>query len=258
MERFHAIRKHKASWRFRKRGHDCLNPHDSHCSATPTTSTLRYVGRSTGASRAAASHESRVATRPQVKPNSRFEYQDAKFQKNSAGKEMLAPPRVRYLSQGGPGGHCRYPEDRVPRVQAPGQDRRPAPGPPRVLRTQLPLPGPGQLRGRHVSCGPSSRCPAQGSLGAATCLTDPAPAARPEAAPRPPRVLLWEVCAPSETPNDKQTPCAYKTCGQGRLQGCSSVAPTRCPYTADCYSVGQPDSSVSCGVCIPRRPAARS
>jgi hypothetical protein len=86
MERFHAIQKHEASRRFGKRGHDCLNPHDSHCAATPTTSTLRYVGRSTGASHAAASHESRVATRPHVKPNSRFEYQDAKFQKTAREK----------------------------------------------------------------------------------------------------------------------------------------------------------------------------
>jgi hypothetical protein len=186
------------------------------------TSTLRYVGRSTGASRAAASHESRVATHPQVKPNFRFEYQDAKFQKNSAGKEMLAPPRVRYLSQGGLGGHCRYPEDRVPprtssrsgqkvrhanhtplSVVNPSMNRvaqassgtatcpadpaptaRPgaAPRPPRVLRTQLPLPDPGQPRGRHVSRGPSSRCTAQGSSGAAACPTASAPAAQPGAA----------------------------------------------------------------------------
>jgi hypothetical protein len=62
----------------------------------------------------------------------------------------------------------------------------------------------GQLWDRHVSCGPSSRCPAQGSSGAATCPADPAPAARPGAAmcpanpapaaqpgaaPGPPRVL---------------------------------------------------------------------
>jgi hypothetical protein len=90
-----------------------------------------------------------------------------------------------------------------PRVQAPGQDRRPALGPPRVLRTQLPLPGPGQLRSRHVSCGPSSRCPARGrhvsrkpssrcpargSSGAAACPAALAPAAQPEAAPGSPRV----------------------------------------------------------------------
>jgi hypothetical protein len=37
-----------------------------------------------------------------------------------------------------------------------------APGPPRALRLQLPLPSPRQLRGRHVSCGSSSRCPARG------------------------------------------------------------------------------------------------
>jgi hypothetical protein len=195
---------------------------------TPTTSTLRCVGRSTDASRAAASHESRVATRPQVKPNSRFEYQDAKFQKNSAGKEMLAPPRVHYLSRGEPGGHCRYPEDQIPpctssrsRQKArhanhtplrvvnlsmnyiaqassgtatcpadPAPAARPgaAPGPLCVLRIQLPLTGPGQLRGRHVSCGLSSRCPARGSSGAATCPAASAPAAQPEAAPRSPRV----------------------------------------------------------------------
>jgi hypothetical protein len=41
-------------------------------------------------------------------------------------------------------------------------------GSPRVLRLQLPLPGLGQLRGHHVSCGSSSCCPARGSLGAAT------------------------------------------------------------------------------------------
>jgi hypothetical protein len=35
-----------------------------------------------------------------------------------------------------------------------------APGPSRVMWPQLPLPGPGQLQGRHVSCGLSSRCPA--------------------------------------------------------------------------------------------------
>jgi hypothetical protein len=59
---------------------------------------------------------------------------------------------------------------------------------PRVLRLQLPLPSLGQLRGRHVSYGSSSRCPARGSSGAATCPTAPAPAAQPGAAPGPPRV----------------------------------------------------------------------
>jgi hypothetical protein len=173
MERFHTIRKHVASQRFRKWSHDCLNPHDFHCAATPMTSTLRCVGRSTDASRAAASHESRVATRSQVKPNSHFEYQDAKFQKNSAGKEMLAPPRVHYLSRGGPGGHCRYPEDQVP---------------PRTSSRS-------RQKARHANHTPlrvvnlSMNCMAQASSGTATCPADPAPAARPGAAPGPPRVL---------------------------------------------------------------------
>jgi hypothetical protein len=52
---------------------------------------------------------------------------------------------------------------------APTAQPRAAPGTPRVLRLQLPLPSPGQLRGHHVSCGSNSRWPAQGSFRAATC-----------------------------------------------------------------------------------------
>jgi hypothetical protein len=151
-----------------------------------------------------------------------------KVPKNSAGKEMLTPPRVHYLSRGGPGGHCRYPEDQVPphtssrskqkvkhanhtplRVVnlsmnrpargssgaatcpvGPAPIARPgaAPGPPRVLRHQLPLPSPGQLRGRHVSYGTSSRCLARGSSGAATSPAASALATQPGAAPGPPHV----------------------------------------------------------------------
>jgi hypothetical protein len=75
-----------------------------------------------------------------------------------------------------------------PADSAPTARPRAAPGPPRVLRPQLPLPSPGQHRGRHVSCGLSTRCPARGSSGAATCPAVAAPAAQPGAAPGPPRV----------------------------------------------------------------------
>jgi hypothetical protein len=148
-----------------------------------------------------------------------------------------------------------------PAAPAPTAQPVTAPGAPRVLRLQLPLPGPGQLRGHHVFCGSSSRCPARGSSGATTCPAAPSPAAQPGAAPGSPRVpwrpngrraikinryppsviimvTLRGVCVSYETPHDKQTPCACKTCGQGRLQGCNSAAPTRCPYTADRYSTG--------------------
>jgi hypothetical protein len=127
-----------------------------------------------------------------------------------------------------------------PAASAPAARPRAAPGLPRVLRTQLPLPGTGQLRGRHVSRGPSSRCPARGNSGAATCPTASAPAAQTGAAPGSPRVpwtpngrcavkvnryplsvaimvTLRGVCASSEAPHDKQTKCVCKTCGQGRL-----------------------------------------
>jgi hypothetical protein len=56
---------------------------------------------------------------------------------------------------------------------------------------------PGQLRGRHVSCGSSSRCLTRGRSGAATCPVAPAPAAQPGAAPRPPRVLRLQLPLPS-------------------------------------------------------------
>jgi hypothetical protein len=148
-----------------------------------------------------------------------------------------------------------------PATPAPAAQPGAAPGPPRVLRTQLLLPSLGQLWGRHVPCGSSSRCPARGSSRAAMYPAAPAPAAQPEAAPGPPRVswmpngrraikvnryplsviimvTLRGVCASSETPHDKQTPCACKMCGQGRLQGCNSAAPTRCLYTAGHYSAG--------------------
>jgi hypothetical protein len=59
-----------------------------------------------------------------------------------------------------------------PTDSAPAAQPRAAPGPPRVLRPQLPLPSLGQLRGCHMSCGLSSRCPARGSSGAATCALE--------------------------------------------------------------------------------------
>jgi hypothetical protein len=59
-----------------------------------------------------------------------------------------------------------------PAALAPAAQPGAAPGPPRVLWPQLPLPSPGQLRGRHVSCGLSSRCPTRGSFGAAACALE--------------------------------------------------------------------------------------
>jgi hypothetical protein len=170
---------------------------------------------------------------------------------------------------------CRYPEDRVPPYissksrQGAGRvftrchtscssgPRLPAEvgfGAATCPAAPAPAASPGQLRGHHVPCGSSSRCPARGSSGATTCPAAPAPAAQPGAAPGPSRVP-WRpnglraikviryppsvgMCASSETPHDKQTPCACKTCGQRRLQGCNSAASTRCPYTADRYSTG--------------------
>jgi hypothetical protein len=174
MKRFHTIRKHEASRRFGKQSHDCLNLHDSHCAATPTTSTLRCAGGINGRfARRSIAHESRVATRPQVKPNSRFEYQYAKFQKKTAREKRCWPHHGFATSlEVGPGATVGTLEIRYPRVQLPGQDRR------RDMQNHMPL---------RVICLGVNRMP-QASSGAATCPAPSAPATRPETALGPPRV----------------------------------------------------------------------
>jgi hypothetical protein len=57
-----------------------------------------------------------------------------------------------------------------PVAPAPTAQPGAAPESPRALRHQLPLPSPGQLRGRRVSYSSSSRCPARGSSGVVTCV----------------------------------------------------------------------------------------
>jgi hypothetical protein len=183
--------------------------------------------------------------RPLVKPNSCFAISRCKVPKSSAGKEMLAPPRVRRLSRGGPGGHCRYPADQVP-PRTSSRSKQKARHANHVLPRVINL---------------SMNRTARGSSGVTACPAAPTPAAQPGAAPGSPcvpwrpnvrraikvnryppsvaiMVTLWGVCVSSETPHDKQTPCACKTYGQGRLQGCNSAVSTRCPYTADRYSTG--------------------
>jgi hypothetical protein len=77
-------------------------------------------------------------------------------------------PRIQALSQGKKQGVYTH---AATQAVAPGLASllRWAPGPSRALRLQLPLPSPGQLWGRHMSCSPSSRCPARGRSGATTC-----------------------------------------------------------------------------------------
>jgi hypothetical protein len=135
--------------------------------------------------------------------------------------------RVRSLSRGGPGNHCRYPVDQIPpRISSKSRRRarcalshahmsmtsdyatwhgqlrcyhtscgtssgllaRAARVPPRVPWPQLPSSGLGQLGCCHASRGASSRLLAQDSSGAATCPMAPAPASWLRAAPKPPRV----------------------------------------------------------------------
>jgi hypothetical protein len=50
------------------------------------------------------------------------ESEHIKTQKGCAGKGCCPHPQVHSLSWGGLGGHCRYPEDGYPRVQASSQD----------------------------------------------------------------------------------------------------------------------------------------
>jgi hypothetical protein len=89
--------------------------------------------------------------------------------------------------------------DAVTCLAAPAPAAQPgaALGSPHVLRHQLPLPSPGQLRGYHMCCGTSSRGRARGSSGVATCPAAPAPAAQLRAAPGSPRVLRLQLPLPS-------------------------------------------------------------
>jgi hypothetical protein len=85
------------------------------------------------------------------------ESQCIKTQKGCVGKGCWPHPRVRSLSRGGPGGHCRYPKDRVtPHTSIKSRQWLPPPGWGQLWgrhvspRLWLPPPGSGQLRGRHV------------------------------------------------------------------------------------------------------------
>jgi hypothetical protein len=174
--------------------------------STPTTSTVQQPPtRICGAwgnqqVLRAPQHHARVPGRHASIGKTELPLRNTKMQdsKSSAGKEMLAPPRVHCLSRGGPGDHCRYPEDQVPpRTSSRSRQKarhanhtfprvinlsmnHTAPGPPRVLRLQLPLPSPGQLR--------PATCPV---------ALAPAPAAQPGAAPGLPRVLRLQLPLPS-------------------------------------------------------------
>jgi hypothetical protein len=115
-------------------------------------------------------------------------------QKARHANHML--PRVINLSMN----HTARGSSRVavcPAAPAPVVQPGAAPGSSRVLRLQLPLPVPGQLRSRHMSCGSSSRCPARGSSRVTTCPMAPAPAAQPGVAPESPCVLRLQLPLPS-------------------------------------------------------------
>jgi hypothetical protein len=150
------------------------------------------VVKSTGASRTAASRVSHRS--PRVHWQNRTpasQYQDTKFQKSSAGKEMLAPPAgslpLPRWAWGPLSVPCR-PGTPAYKFQVKTKGEACKSHAPACPQPQHEPHSPGQLRGHHVSYGSSSRCPAWGSSGAAACPTAPAPAAQPGAAPGPPHV----------------------------------------------------------------------
>jgi hypothetical protein len=121
------------------------------------------------------------------------ESQRIKTQKGYAGKGCWTHPRVHSLSRGGPGGHGRYPEDRVPpRTSIKSRQQLPPPGWGQLQgchvspRLWLLPPGPGQLRGHHVP--PRFQLPPSGTD--PPCVTwAPAPTIWLMAAPESPRVM---------------------------------------------------------------------
>jgi hypothetical protein len=132
-------------------GHDCLRPRDFCCAVTAHVK-LRCVTVPPGASNITTSCVNHGLPRINRAAPS---LQNSNIQDTERlhGKGCWPHPRARSLSWGGPGGHCRYPKDRVPPRTS--SKSRQKPGQLRSCRMspQLwhPLPVSGQLRGRHVS-----------------------------------------------------------------------------------------------------------
>jgi hypothetical protein len=178
----------------RSHGHDCLGPRDFRCAVT-AQGELRRVTVLPGTLSIAMSHADhgppRIchATPPPRNPN-------VQNSERLHGKGCWPHPRVHSLSRGGPGGHCRNPEDRIPprtssksrrktrRAHMPRVPRLPSPSTGQLRSRHVPRgssshhQGPWQLRDCHVPHGPGSRLLAQDNSGTATCLVAPAPATK--------------------------------------------------------------------------------
>jgi hypothetical protein len=154
-----------ASRWFGNRGHDCLGPRDFRCTVTAHGELQRMT---------VGCH---VSVNGATLPLRNNKVQSSEKQH---GEICWPDPRVRCLSRGGPGGHCRYPEDRVPPYTNSKSRQRTRRG----------------LTHAHVFCGSSSYLLAQGSSGTATCPMALAPASWPRAALQPPRVPWLQLWPP--------------------------------------------------------------
>jgi hypothetical protein len=120
--------------------------------------------------------------RPLTGPHYRFEIRRYKILKSNVRKDAGSTHGFAASPMVGSGGHCRYPEDRVP-PHASSKSRR------RARRA---------LMRAHVSRGSSSRLLTQGNSGATTCPAAPAPTSRLRAAPKPPHVLWLPLPPPTQ------------------------------------------------------------
>jgi hypothetical protein len=156
----------------RSRGYDWLVPRDFRCAVT-AQGELRRVTVPPGTPNIAMSHADRGPPRV-CHPAPLLRDLNVQNSVRLHGKGCWPHPRVHSLSRGGPEGHCRYPEDRVPPctsyesrrktrwacVSRGSGSRLPAQGapePPRAPWPRLPSPGSGQLQSRHVPHDSSSR-----------------------------------------------------------------------------------------------------
>jgi hypothetical protein len=178
---------------FRDRGHDYLGPRDLCCAVTAHEE-LRRVAVPRASQRP---RESWVTTY-QPCCTTASESQHINTQKGCAGKGCWPHPRVRSLSRGGPEGHCRYPEDRIPpaykhqvKTTASASRLGVAPRPPCVPVAPPPTPGSGQHRSHHMP-------PQLGVALGPPCVTwAPAPTFWRRAALELPRVT-WALWAASK------------------------------------------------------------
>jgi hypothetical protein len=120
-ESFHGRRARCVTLRWLgNRGNNCLGTHDAHY----VVACHYHHGNHNHVVHYGDVCQSSAATRLLAEAHYSFNHQDQISEELREEKRCRLHLRVHSLPRGGPGGHCQYPADRYPRVQASSQDKR--------------------------------------------------------------------------------------------------------------------------------------